>query len=144
MAVNNNIYAVSLKVGIEEMKKQWDQIDDSMGGERVRTDYKDVIVQQDTFITGHLPSMLGDSRIQYLDHDQLIARFKKLKKCFSSLVIQPAEIDNDRIKVTVTVYWISYKKRMLQCALSDWSTAYFRFDCNERKYVFDKVELGGI
>jgi len=144
IVVNDDLYTISLKAGIEEMEKQWGYIDDSIDGERIRTDYKNIIVQRDRFITGDLPSVLGNSRIQYLNHDQLIERFKKLKKEFSSLVIQPAEIEGARVKVTVTVYWISYKKGMLQFDLSDWSTAYFRFDCEKRKFVLEKVELGGI
>ena len=140
----NNIYAVALTSGLEEMTRQYSHINDGIPGETIRTDYNNMIVKRDDFITSHLPSAHGNCNIEYLDDKQLIERYKKVKLDYPVLVIRPAVVKEARLAVTITVYWVSYKKGMLRFALSDWSITYFRFDCEKRAFIQDKVKLGGI
>jgi len=72
-----NLYAVALFSSIAEMEKSWGQIDDSNGGEQVRTDYHNMLAVEDPEITSKLPTELGNYRVSYLDSNQQIVRYKK-------------------------------------------------------------------
>lgn len=74
----------------------------------------------------------------------MIDRHKKLRKEFPILVAYPMVNEGERLEITFNVYWINYKKRSLNYALSDWSKVYFRYECDKREYVVDEVKLGGI
>ena len=124
------------------MNKEWGHIT-GLDSE-IRTDYHNMIVERNLHITEGLPSQLGEYRVEYLDPGDLIERYKKLRKDFAILVVYPMVNDKERLRITFNVYWITYEKRSLSYALSDWSNVYFRYDCENKKYVVDEVKLGGI
>jgi hypothetical protein len=131
-----NLYYRALFASLDKMDREW--------GRQGRTDYRNMIVQKNRDITGGLPSQLGDYRVEYLEPQELIDRYKKLRKEFAILVAYPMVNEGERLEITFNVYWISYKKRSLGYALSDWSKVYFRYECDKREYVIDEVKLGGI
>jgi hypothetical protein len=118
------------------MDKEW--------GSQTRTNYHNMIVEKDRNITKGLPSQLGDYRVEYLDSQELIDRYKKLRKEFAILVAYPMVNEGERLEISFNVYWISYKKGSLNYSLSDWSKVHFRYDCEKREYVVSEVKLGGI
>jgi hypothetical protein len=118
------------------MEKEW--------GSQAHTDYHNMIVEKNRNITEGLPSQRGEYRVEYLDSQELVDRYKKLRKEFPILVAYPMANEGERLKITFNVYWISYKKGRLNYGLSDWSKVYIRYDCEKREYVVDEVKLGGI
>lgn len=134
--VENNLYYRALFASLEQMDREWGKIGN--------TDYHNMIVEYDRKITKGLPSQHGDYRVEYLDSQELIDRYKKLGKEFPILVAYPMVNEGERLEISFNVYWITYEKRSLNYALSDWSTVYFRYDCEKREYVVDDVKLGGI
>lgn len=126
------------------MDKSWGHIDDSDGGSRIHTDYHRMLVQKDNEITDGLPSQLGDYRVEYLDYREQIDRYKKLRKEFSILKIGSMQSDGARLRIVISVYYLSYKKHKLLLGLSDWSEVEFRYDCEKQKYIVSSVKLGGI
>src|SRR5215467_533830 len=140
----NNLYSVALKTSILQMEKDWGHIDDSVRGEEIRTDYRHMIVEKDSLITDGLPAEFDDHSVEYLDHEGLVARYRKLGKSYATLVIRPIQNEGAMLKVAVVVYWVSYKKHRLALGLSDWSNVEFRYDCDQQQFVVSSVKLGGI
>ena len=103
-----------------------------------------MLVQKDNEITDGLPSQLGDYRVEYLDYREQIDRYKKLRKEFSILKIGSMQSDGARLRIVISVYYLSYKKHKLLLGLSDWSEVEFRYDCEKQKYIVSSVKLGGI
>ena len=134
--VENNLYYRALFASLEKMDREWGKIG--------RTDYRNMIVETNREITEGLPSQLGEYRVQYLHSQGLIDRYKKLRKPFAILITHPMKNNEGRLEISFTVHWFSYGKGQSLYALSDWSTVYFRFDCEKRDYVIDEVKLGGI
>jgi hypothetical protein len=127
-----NLYYRALFAGLDKMSKSYGN------------NYHHVIVQKERGITDGLPSQLGEHRVEYLDSQGLIDRYKKLRKEFPILVARPMKNEGERLNITFTVWHISYTKGRLNYAVSDWVDAYFRYDCEKREYVIDEVKLGGI
>jgi hypothetical protein len=134
--VENNLYYRALFASLHKMHNEWGKIDD--------TDYHNMIVERNRDITEGLPSQLGEYRVEYLYSEELISRYKKLRKPFPILVAYPMLNKAERLEVAFNLYWISYKNRALIYSLSEWSMVYFRYDCGKREYVVDEVKLGGI
>jgi hypothetical protein len=139
-----NLYYRALFASLDKMDREWGKIDDTVVGNRIRTDYHNMVVEKNRNITEGLPSQLGDHRVEYLEPQELIERYKRLRKEFAILVAYPIVNEGERLEITFNVYWISYKKSSLNYALSDWSKVYFRYECDKREYVVNEVKLGGI
>jgi hypothetical protein len=144
LAVENNLYYKALFASLEKMQAEWGKIDDSLIGSRVRTDYQNMIVEKNREITEGLPSKLGEYRVEYLDSQGLINKYKKWRKPFAILIAHPMINEGSHLKISFTVHWFNYDKGRSLYELSDWSNVYFRFDCEKREYVIDEVKLGGI
>jgi len=119
-------------------------MDDSVSGTRIRMDYHHMLVEKDPGITNDLPEQFGDYRVEYLDTENQIARYKGARKPFSILKVQPMKSEGARLKIQVTVYWVEYKKSKVYLALSDWSDVEFRFNCETERFVISNIKLGGI
>jgi hypothetical protein len=140
-ATEESPYFKALFASIGEMDKAYAPIDDSMGGSRVRTDYRHMLVEKDPGITEGLPEQFGEYHVEYLDTYQLIARFQKLKKDFPVLKIQPVK---NASNIQISVYWVNYKKGKLNLGLSDWSEVKLLYDCEKQTFTVSKVTLGGV
>jgi hypothetical protein len=140
----DNLYALALKTSILQMEKEYGHIDDTVLGERTRTDYRHMIVQEDPLITKGLPTEFGNHFVEYLDSQALVERFKKSGKPYAALVIQPMQNEGKTLKIAVVVYWISHNKGHLQLGLSDWSNVELHYDCDKQQFIVSSVKLGGI
>jgi hypothetical protein len=143
-AKKDSLYSTALFASIAEMEKSWGNIDDSDSGQRVRTDYRNVLVEKDAELTDRLPSQLGDHRVEYLDNQDLIARYKKLRKEFAVLRIHPAQNVGTELEIQVSVSWFRYRRGKIMFAVSDWSDVTFRYDCEKQAFAISAVKLGGI
>jgi hypothetical protein len=126
------------------MEKSYGHMDDSNGGSRIRTDYRHVLVEKDPEITEGLPSQQGDYRVEYLDGQEQMDRYKKLRKEFAILRIRPMQSDGSVLEIEVSVSYLTYEKHKFLHAVSDWSDVEFRYDCENQKFVVSSVKLGGI
>jgi hypothetical protein len=137
-----NLYSVALKTSIFEMEKNWGHIDDSSSG--VRTDYRHMIVEQASSITEGLPTEFENHFVEYLDYQALADRYRKLGKPFAVLEIHPMQNEGKTLKITIVVYWSSYKKGRFLRGVSDWSNVELQYDCDKQQFVVSSVKLGGI
>jgi hypothetical protein len=145
----SNLYARALSVTVEEMEKSWGGIDEtccvsSLRKTRIRTDYHHLIVEKRDPITEGLPARFGDHAIEYLDVGELSARYRKLRKEFAILRINPMRNSGSGLKIQIGVYWFRSNKNHVYYAFSDWSDVEFRYDCENQKWVISEVKLGGI
>lgn len=139
-----NLYAPALKTSILQMEKEYGHIDDTVLGERTRTDYRHMIVEEDPLITKGLPTEFENHFVEYLDRQALLERYKKSGKSYATPEIQPMQNEGKTLKVAVVVYWVNHEKDHLQLALSDWSNVEFHYDCDKQQFLVTSVKLGGI
>src|SRR5262245_5730102 len=137
-----NLYFKALSASIIEMQKSWGHQDNSDLG--VRTDYHHMLVERDLTITSDLPEQFEDHRVEYLETQDVVAKCKQLRKPFAILKIFPMKNEGPRLKITINVYWASYKKGRLELALSDSSEVELRYDCETEDFTITRVKLGGI
>lgn len=86
------------------------KIADTGMGSRIDTDSRNMIVETNREITQDLPPQLGKYRVEYLDSQGVISRYKKLRKPFAILVSHSMKNDEARLKISFTVHWFSYGK----------------------------------
>lgn len=140
----DSLYALALKTSIFQMEKEYGHIDDTVLGERTRTDYRHMIVEEDSLITKGLPTEFENHFVEYLDSQALLERYKKSGKSYATVVIQPMQNEGKILKVAVVVYWVNQQTGHLQLELSDWSNVEFHFDCDKQQFLVTSVKLGGI
>lgn len=143
-AKKDSLYSVALFASLSEMEKSWGHIDDGDGGSRIRTDYRHARIETNPEITDGLPSQLEDYRVEYLDSQEQLKRYKKLRKEFSILRIRPMQSDGSLLKIQVSVSYFKYERHKFLFAVSDWSDVEFRYDCETKKFVISSIRLGGI
>jgi len=141
-SVDESLYFTALFASLEKMSKEWGHINGDSKA-RVATDYRRMVVERNE-ITSRFPTSFGIYNLSYLDSAGLIERYRKVKKEFSILKAHPAEVEGERVKVSYTLHWVSYKKSNLAIGLSDWSDVYFRYDRERAKWLVDEVVLGCI
>jgi hypothetical protein len=138
------LYNEALRAGLEAMDREWGKLNLTERGTRVPIDFHNPIVRKDTSITQGLNSQFGQYRITYLDDAALLSRWKTLRKPFAILAIRPLDCPDGRLKVTVHLSWINYRRGQLQFEIDSWANVYLRRDTINGKYVVDNVELGGV
>ncbi len=143
-AREDNLYSMALFTSLAEMEKSWGQFDDSEGRNGIRTDYHHMLVEEDPEVTGSLPIQFGNFHVEYLDRKAQIDRYKQRGKEFSILRIHPMQSDGSRVKIQVSVSYLTREKHKFLLAISDWSDVEFRYDCESQKFVVSSVKLGGI
>jgi hypothetical protein len=138
-----NLYYRALFAYLDRLAKSYNRIDDSEHGSRIRTDYHHMIIEKNPAITDSLPTQLREYRVEYLDAQGLVDRYKKLRKSFSMLVVHPIENEGERLRISFALNWSNYKEGKLVWGCTDWGNVYFRYDCGKRAYVLDSVEGHG-
>jgi hypothetical protein len=139
----DDLYAKALSASIEEMEKSWSRFDDSCCDNRIRTDYRHLIVEKDE-ITETLPKQFATHEIEYLDSHELSDRYQRLRKEFAVLRVHPLRYNGGRFKILIGVSWFKVKKGHLFYAFSDWSEVEFQYNCEKQNWEITNVKLGGI
>ena len=143
-AKKDEIYSMALFSSLAEMEKNWGYLHFSGSGMYVPTDYHEMCVKKNPQVTEGLPTHEGNFHVEYLDSRELIERYKKLRKGFAVIEIQPMYSDGSKLKIQISVSYFEYKKGKLMFGVSDWSDVEFRLDSDTQKYVISSIKLGGI
>jgi hypothetical protein len=136
-APEGNLYLRALSACVEKQSQEYKNI----GGGR---DYRNRIVEKNIFLTEKLPTRIGEHRIEYLDGNELIARYKKNRKPIPILSMRPMVNEEGVLRIGLADYWFSYEKRALTFSLEGGCNVFFRYDCEQRVHVIDKVDLWGV
>jgi hypothetical protein len=135
--VETTLYFRALQAGLEENAKAYSNLN-------IGRDLHTVIVERNIQINQDFPRQIQSFKIEYLDTQDLIAKYKKEKKEFRIIVMRPILNEGEKLSVGLTDYWFSFKKNSLTYSLEGGAKVVFRFDCEHREYVIDKVELWGV
>jgi len=139
----DNLYWMALTASVKEMEKQWGGIDVAGDG-RIRIDYRNMLVRRSPEITDGLPTVSGSNRFTFLSDGGLLGRFKSQQKDYAVLEVHPIRNEGQRLRVEVSLSWVSGEKGKLTLGISDWSDVDFAFDCTKHIYVISSLKLGGI
>ena len=113
----------------------------NIGGRR---DYLNRVVEKNMILTQKLPTQIGEYRIEYLDGNELAARYKRNRKPIPILSMSPMVNEGGMLRIGLADYWFSYEKRALIYGLEGGCIVFFRYDCEQKVHVIDKVDLWGI
>ena len=105
----DNLYAIALFSSLDNMAKDWGGIDDS-SDYAIRIDDHRMVVEKDD-VTESLPDSLGAYSVDYLDADELIARYRKLRNKFAILRIHPIKNNGAQLRSTSRPTGSASKKR---------------------------------
>jgi hypothetical protein len=125
---NQFLYNEALRVSLESMNREWGEFDLTQRGTRAPSDFHNMIVLKNPTITDGLNSRFGEYRVTYLDDASLISQWKRLRKPFAILSVGPVNRSEGRLKITIALSWISYRRTRLFIGLDSWANVYFRFD----------------
>jgi hypothetical protein len=136
-APDSNLYLKALSACVEKQAKEYKDIDKERN-------FLNIIVEYHLFLTRDLPTQIGEYRIEYLNGDELVARYKKVGKPFPIISMRPMVTEEGMLRVGLADYWFSYKKRSLNFSLEGGCNVLFRYDCEQKAFMLDKVDLWGI
>jgi hypothetical protein len=142
---DENLYSRGLLASIQEMARLKSEHDESEDNQ-LRTGSQDIIVYDErNGVTDGMPSVLGESRIEYLGFMQLIERYSKLREKVPVIKISPMENQGARIKTEFTFDLFEYdiETETPIWHIGDGMAVYFRYDCTEREFVVDELKLTG-
>lgn len=143
---DDNLYFIALRASVLQMDKEWGHLAHGALEDEIEipTDYRHMIVRKTPMITDELPTAFENHSVEFLDDQELVERYRKLKKSFAVLEVAPMRNQGGVLKVTVFHNWFDYKENRMEFADSDWSNVEFRYDCGQGTFVIDSVKLGGI
>ncbi|MGA7560699.1 MAG: hypothetical protein WBW12_17405 [Terriglobales bacterium] len=143
---DNNLYSLALKASILQMEKEWGHLGHSAFEDKIEvpTDYRHMLVLKDPIITDDLPTAFENHSMEFVDDQELVDRYRKLRKSFAVLKIGPIRNQGSVLKIVVSTSWFSYKKHRRQFDYSDWSDVEFHYDCGQGAFSISSVKLGGI
>jgi hypothetical protein len=143
-STDQSLYNEALRAGLEAMDREWGELNLTERGTRMPIDFHNPLVRKDAAITKGLSSQFGQYHISYLDDTALVNRWKTYRKRFAILAIRPLECPDGRLKVTVHLSWVNYRRGQLRFEIDSWANVYLRRDSTNGKYVVDNVELEGV
>lgn len=137
-SVENNLYVKALFACLDAKAKAYSSLTNS------RRDYYNVVVQQDDLITKDFPNQLGAYRIEYLDAQALVERYKARKADFPIIVTRPIKNEGTKLVLSFSDYFFSYGKKSLNYALEGGCKVVLSYDCSKQEYGVEKVDSWGI
>ena len=134
-----NLYERALSACVTEQLKRY-------GGLHPETRLRLIsrFVEQHDIFTDKLPAQFGEIKVEYLDRQAIIERYKKNRAELFVTVIRPMTNDGTTLKISFSDYYMSYKKRVFNYALEGGCTVDFEFDCQLDDFAITKTGLWGV
>jgi hypothetical protein len=140
-----NLYETALSACVVEQFKQYgDQ------GAETRFRLLNRIYEQNSALTDDLPTQIGEIKIEFLDREAIVQRYRKSKKSpygrpqIPVSVIGPMKNDGTTLKIGIRDYWISYKKSVDFYALEGGCIVDFKYDSQLDDFAITKIDLWGV
>ncbi len=119
---------------------------------------RNVIVAYEFDLTHELPTQPGETKVQYLDNNELAEKYKALPKAerergIPFIKIFPLYDKEDKLVFAYNNYWFTYsekggffsrKKFTYGRGLEGGCHAYIGFDPAQKRFIIERVELWGI
>lgn len=148
-ATGTNLYERALSACVTEQLKRYGN-----QGSETRLRLMNRIIEQNDFLTDKLPTQIGEIKIEYLDRQEIVDRYKKKrddkkrdKESRAEIpvsVISPIWNEGNILKISFRDWWISYEKRVYKQALEGGCIVDFKFDNQLDDFVITKTDLWGI
>jgi len=144
-----NLYERALSACVTEQLKQYGN-----QSSETRLHLMNRIIERDDFLTDKLPTQVGEIKIEYLDRQAIVDRYKKKRDDkkrdeesrveIPVSVISPIWNEGNILKISLRDWWISYKKRVYNQGLEGGCIVDFKFDSQLDDFVITKTDLWGI
>ncbi len=92
------------------------------------------------FYIDSIPPQIGRHKIILITRDTQRVLYEDHNNKLIHTRISPLTIKDEKLFITITPYHGTFKKKQYFLGASDGVTIYFKFDCNKKKYVFDRIE----
>ena len=109
-----------------------------------RADYENLIVESNIYLTDKLPKQFGQTKIEYLNANELRQRFEKTREKIPVLSLRPIINEGTTLVISIGNYWFSYKKKSYAYALEVGCTVRFNFDGRQQSIALTKIDFWGI
>ena len=87
-----------------------------------------------------LPSKIGATNIEYLTASDTKKRYKRLRKPFHVMAIQPAQNLRDTLIVDCALFRVGIRRWKLLLGVSGGYMGHWRYDCQSKQFVKFQVE----
>ena len=135
--VERNLYAEALSACLSKEAADFSKL----GLER---DYNNRVVEYDYILTSKLPTQFGGIKVEYLNTDMLVERYKKNRKEVEILSMRPMQSDGANLTVNIPYYFFSSKKRNFNYALAGGCNVEFNYDSQKKQFTLAKTVLWGV
>jgi len=106
--------------------------------------YATIYLEQ-TDLINPLPETIGNRNIVQLKMWDLKGIYKENDGSLIHTKIFPLKINKGFIEITLTPYHAKMRKKgKLDFAISDWTTVYFEYDFELKKWIYSRTENDGI
>lgn len=136
-APEGNLYLKALSACVEKQSQEYKRLN-------LGRDYLNRIVEKNIFLTEKLPTQIGEYRIAYLDGNELVATYKRNRKPIPLLSMRPMVNEEGVLRIGLVDYWFSFEKRAATYSVEGGCNVFFRYDCEQKVHVIEKVELWGV
>jgi hypothetical protein len=144
-----NLYERALSACVTEQLTQYgDQ------GSETRLRLMNRIIERNDLLTDKLPTQVGEIKIEYLDRQAIIDRYRKKrddkkrdKESRAEIpvsVISPIWNEGTILKISLRDWYVSYKKRVFNYALEGGCIVDFKFDSQLDDFAITKTDLWGV
>ncbi len=103
-----------------------------------------VLIMSDIQLNAGFPTSVMDTRIEYVNEDDLRARHRSIKHAIPVFVMRPMMNEGNRLVISFTRYWFSTTKKVNMMALEGGYRVVLVFDCARKEYVVESAKLWGI
>jgi len=134
-----NLYERALSACVIEQLKQY-------GGQSSETRLRLInrIIERDDILTDKLPTQFGEIKVEYLDRQSIVERYKKNRAEIPVTVMTPMKNEGKTLKISFRDYYVSYKKRVFSYALEGGCIVDFNFDSQLDDFAITKTDLWGV
>jgi hypothetical protein len=126
----NNLYYRALSEYLKKRTESWG--------------LEDVVILENSDAIGNLPAQFGGVPVRYLDKKDLISEYKRRDQAFRVFEIRPLTNDGANLVVFFAENLISRRKKAFVYSPSEAGKVEFRYDCEKREFVIEKVELWSV
>lgn len=138
-STGTNLYERALSACVAEQLKRF-----GVQHPETRLRLSNRIVEFDLILTDKLPTQFGEIKVEYLNRQEIIERYKKTRAKIPVTVIKPMKNEGTTLKISFSDYYVSYKKRVFSYGLEGGCIVDFKFDSRLDDFAMTKIDLWGV
>jgi hypothetical protein len=104
----------------------------------------DTIFLEQTDEISVVPSILCGRVIVLITNENWRKIYEQNGNTLIHCKVFPIDVKGDEIEISIIPYKGKKVKDNLEIGLSDWTNVYFKYDCFKKRWVYIRVETGGI